>query len=236
MAKRKNIPKKINNVSYNQLYRETQKLIEETNRRLKKLEKGTDINKAKYNPKTKRFERKNTYTVISDTGKRIKVKPTNIVKYSSDSWASKKLQTKLSQIKGVNPRDIKITKNMNYSSLKAIHKATKDFLRSKTSTIKGIKDVESNIKNTISDVVEDIPDITNDDINTLYNFFEDKDFNDVTQYVDPSSLWVLLSESKANDLDTNDFISQMGMYIDSDSLYKDQDLVDKLRRIYDKFN
>lgn len=232
--KRKTIPKKINNVSFNQLYKETKKLVDETNKRLERLEKGVDINKAKYNPKTKRFERSNTYTVISETGKRIKVKPTNVIRYNTNSWASKKLQAKLSQVAGVNPKDIKITKNMNYAGLRAINKATKDFLNSKTSTIQGIRDVEKKTKENLADLVGDFSGITNDDIETLYNFFEDPDYKYITQYIDPSELDIILADAKSGEYSKDDFLRYIDNYVFK-GIYQDDDLVQALENIYNKF-
>lgn len=236
--KRKTIPKRIHNVTYNDLLRETRELVSETNKRLSRLEKGIDINKAKYNPKTKRFERSGTYEVISETGERIKMKPTKIVKYGSDSWASKKLNEKLSTVKGITTSKgkIKISGNISIADLKAINKATTNFLRSKTSTVKGIQETESNIKSNIANLVEDaVPDLTTGEVNTLYDFFKDKDFNYITQYIDPSELFIILSETSSEDGTSDDFLRKIENYIYSDSLYQDDDLVEALESIYNKF-
>ena len=232
--KRKSIPKKIKNVSYNQLYQETKKLVDETNKRLERLEKGIDVNKGKYNPKTKRFERKNTYTIITETGKKVKIKPTNIVKYKSDSWAGKKLFDKLENIKGIDPNNLRINKKMSYSSIKAVHKATTNFLRSKTSSIKGILDVEYNVKESLGDLVGDFQGIDSEDIETLYKFFEDSDYNYITQYIQASELDIILADVKSNNYSKDDFLRYIDNYV-LKSIYQDDDLVRSLENVYDKF-
>lgn len=220
----------------NQLYRETLKLIKETNRRLAKLEKGVDVNKGIYNPKTKRFERKDNQ-VIYKGGKRTIIKSVKRVNYPIGSWASKKLIEKV-------PESIfngKITSNISsYSNtqLIALNKALKKFLRTETSTIKGIRKKEREIKMNIKNELEDFNEesLTSQEINTLYDFFNDSDFNYVTMFIPPSDLWKLLIESKSRGEDSSGFIKRVAQYIDEDSLYEDLDLKDALIRIYNKFN
>ena len=236
--KRKSIPKKIRNTIYNDLYIEASKLVRETNKRLERLERGVDINKGVYNPKTKRFERKGTYTIINKNGKRIKVKPSNIVKYTSDSWAGKKLREKVSTIKGasISGRRLKISNRINVTDLRALKKATSNFLKSKTSTNKGIKDVENRIKQTIKDTIEDEEvELSDREVETLYNFFEDPDFTYVTKYIDPSELMIVMQEVASRGGTSDDFLREIEKYIYSDSLYKDDDLVEALERIYNRF-
>lgn len=236
--KRKTVPKKIRNTIYNDLYIETSKLVRETNRRLERLERGVDLNKAVYNPKTKRFERKGTYTIVTDTGKRITMKPTKIVRYDTESWAGKKLREKISTIKGatISGKKVKLSTKLSISDLKAVKKAASNFLKSKTSTNKGIKEVENRIKNTIKETVEDEDiELSSQEVNTLYNFFEDKDFNYITKYIDPSELMVILNEVASEGGTSDDFLRRIENYIYSDSLYKDDDLVEALENIYNKY-
>lgn len=60
-----------------------------------------------------------------------------------DSWAVKRLHAKIDnqKIKGITELGrISVTKKMTLEQLKQIDKATQDFLKSKTSTLKGIKE------------------------------------------------------------------------------------------------
>ena len=124
---------------------------------------------------------------------------------------------------------------MSRGELLTIRKATLNFLKSKTSTPQGISEVEIQTKENISKEIEDIPELTTQDINTLYDFFNDSDFRDVTNYIDPSDLWYLLAEAKNKEMSENDFLDLIGNYIDRESLGTDVDLQNKLKNIYKKF-
>lgn len=234
MAKRRIVPR-IRRVSTSDLYKETEEQLKEVERRLKKLEKGIDVNRGTYNPRTKRYERKGTYKIVTETGEVKTMRPTKRIKYSMDSWAGKKLQEKLSTVNGFNLKKFQLPKKISSTDLKAVNKAFDNFLKSQTSTIKGIKGVEKSTKSSIKDLVSDIDNIDNSDIETLYSFFGDKDFNYVTQYVDPSELMILLAENREEGGSSDDFLRKIENYIDKDSLYQDEDMVDALERVYDKF-
>lgn len=218
------------------LYKSTIKLVKEANRRLEKLERGVDINKGKYNPKTKRFERKGSYYITNKAGKRTRIKTVDIRKYPSGTWATKKLNDRISNY--LYDGEIKINKNMNTQELRLVNKAIQNFLKSKTSTVKGIMEIEKQTKQNISNIVTDFDeeDLTNDEVNTLYDFFSDPDFQDVIQYIPPSDLYILLMDSKRNNDSTEAFLRKIEMYIDKDSLYSDSDMKDKLIRIYGKIS
>ena len=126
---------------------------------------------------------------------------------------------------------------MSIPELALLNKALRNFLNSKTSTIKGIQEVEKQTKQNISNLITDVdsPELEESDVETLYNFFEDKDFQDVTVYVPPSDLYVAMNDSKQAGDDSKMFIKRIEKYIDKDSLNADSDMKDKLTRIYNKF-
>lgn len=235
MTKRRRVPKM--RFTTDSLLKETEEQLKEVERRLKKLEKGVDINRGTYNPKTKRYERKGTYKLVTETGEVKVIKPTKRVKYSADSWAGKKLKEKLSTVEGFNLKTMKIPKGTSKADLKAINKALKNFLKSQTSTIKGIKGVEETTKKGLKNLVSDIDNITNKDIETLYSLFNDKDFQFIIKNYDieASDLDTLIAETRAEGGTSDDFLRKVENYIYSDSLYKDEDLVNALESIYNKF-
>lgn len=204
-----------------QLIKQTNKLIDEANKRIKTLTKGIDINRGKYNPKTKRFER-------ADVDKQF-------IRYSTDSWATRKLYDRLFIEDGMIPR---LTNKDTNMKILATNKAIRNYLKSQTSTIKGIKKVETTTKNTIKNVVSDFDteELSDKDINELYKYLSDPDFNYATQYFDPSDLWINLAEIKSAGGNEEDFLRRIENYLSSDSLYKDDDLVESLTNIYNKFN
>lgn len=216
------------------LYRETLKLVKEANRRLARLEKGIDLNKGKYNPKTKRFERKDSIQIINKKGKSIRLKNVNRVSYPAGTWASKKLMDKVGVYLG---GKVEVKRTMSIHELTLLNKAIRNFLNSKTSTIKGIQEVEKQTKQNIINLITDVdnPEISEEDVETLYSFFEDPDFNDVTKYIPPSDLYIILNNSKEAQNNSKAFLNKIEKYIDKDSLNADSDMKDKLTRIYNKF-
>lgn len=237
MAKRKyrRVPRFTSVVLNNKLYNETEKLLTRASKRLERLSRGIDVNKGTYNPKTKRYERKGTITIINESGKRVKIKQKNIQSFSNTSWAGKKLNEKLNQIGKVNLKTLKLDKEVKMSDLKAINKAVKNFLSSQTSTLKGIRKIEKTTKDSMRELLSDIDNISNEDINTLYEFFNDPDYQFARDYLDPSELNIVLAESKSSKDTTEEFINRISNYIDEESLYRDEDLYNKLVNIYNKF-
>lgn len=217
------------------LYDKVIRQINETNKRLKQLEKGIDINRGKYNSKTKRYERKESYQIINTrTGKRVTIKQANIMRRPTGTWATKKLVQKLDKYNMITNNKVNVPKGVNKFDLKFISKVLRNFLNSKTSTLSGISEVEETIKNTISDIVDDIDGVTNEDIETLFDLYADEDYQDITQYIQPSELDILLEKSKTENADTNAFLKRIEDYIDKDSLHKDKDLKNKVIRLYKK--
>ena len=225
------------------------KQVNKTNRRLKSLIK--DVNKGVYNPKTKRFERKGTITVIDRDGKRRKVKTTNIKDYRG-TFASKKLE----ELDSFNRRanKIELTGNESKEELMEINKITDNFLKSKTSTIKGIEAVEKDIKNNMSARLDEY-DMTPTEIDSLYKLYDDKDFTALRKYLDPSELQALMMEVKEfkeklkndeipftdeeiNLAGLNKFSELFVNYagLDKNTAGLDQDLQDSLSSLYNKID
>lgn len=222
-----------------QLYRETLKLIKETNRRLEKLEKGVDINKGKYNPKTKRFERKDSYIVYKD-GKRTIMKTVKRTSYPVGTWGTKKLVSNLENLHSdFITKKNRITTDLSKASkvdVRGLNKALKSFLNYKTSRAKGIMEIEKQTKKNIALELEDFDteQLTNKDIEALYDLLGKEDFNDATRYIPSSDLWIMLYNTKAKGLET--YMQRIYSHIDESSLNFDSDLKESLIRIYNKFN
>lgn len=223
--------KAINTYTSNSLRKRVEQQVEQVNKRLARLDRGIDIYKATKNPRTGKFERKGTITLINEKGKRIRIKQHKIVDYKG-SFASKKL----SMIDQYNERTnrINLSGDESYQELISIEKATKNFLKSKTSTISGIKEVEKTIKQNISNKLDDEFDLSKEEIETLYNFFEDEDFKYIRKYIDPSDLWVFMEKAKQEEIDAEDWLSMIEDYIGSDTLGRDEDLRERLISLYDK--
>lgn len=134
-------------------------------------------------------------------------------RYGEGSWAISELYNNL-------PKDavsiltggIKINKTMPEIKLKAVAKATDNFLHQyKTSSLVGIKkairDTKSSLQATFSDMGVDgkITEVSNEDIEKLYKLVEDKTLRDTTEKIGASNLWASMVEAKDRKLTTNAF-------------------------------
>ena len=220
----------------NDLYKKTVKLARETNKRLKRLEKGIDINKGRYNPKTKLFERVGTVTITNKKGKKINLKTKKIVRFKSGTWASKKLYEKIGDY--ITNNQISVPPKANRTQLISLNKAMRNFLDSKTSTVAGIREIERQQKDNISNILGDFDsdEISNDEIETLYDFFEDKDFNNVTKEknIMPSDMWITLTTAKEEKWTKEKYLKNIYNY-NPDLDMNDLDLKESLISIYNKY-
>lgn len=222
MAKR--FKKSISNksTSKSDLYRQVQKQVRETNRRLEKLSKGYDVNKAVRNPKTGRFER------VS--------KEVNRVSYDAGTWASKKLINRLetSTLDAWSKGRVKIREDMTITQLRAVQKATSQFMASKTSTLKGIQSVKEStkesLKATLSD--EDLGDITDSEVETMYNMLSDNDFKFLSDKVGASTAWSLIEDAKESNDTEKGWINRLNRYAFE---INDVDMRNKALAIYNKY-
>lgn len=222
MAKRYKKTISSKSTSKQDLYKQVQKQVRETNRRLEKLSRGYDVNRAVRNPKTGRFER------VSKEVKR--------VSYDSGTWASKKLINRLetSTLDAWSKGKVRIRENMTITQLRAVQKATSQFMASKTSTIRGIQSVKestkASLKATLSD--EDIDEITESEVETMYNMLSDTDFKFLSDKVGASTAWSLIEDAKESNDTEQGWINRLNRYAFE---INDVDMRNKALAIYNKY-
>lgn len=155
--------------------------------------------------------------------------------YGSISWAGSKLKSKVKipLIDVWRGNRIKVNRNMSVKQMKATIKAMDEFLKSKTSTVKGIKQTKQKTINTFKETLsmEDI-NLSTKDAESLYNLFGNKDYNLITNYIDASEFNALLDDAKTMDDSKNEFIERISNYI---LIGQDEDLINSLSNIYDKY-
>lgn len=188
-----------------QLIRDTQKLINEANARLRSLERH----------------------------------------YKTGSWASKRLRNYLQDAKidvwttryGGSIK--KIPTNINKTALLAIHRRVTNFLKSQTSTRKGIKTVrrkqiKSIAKRFEKELAEDDIErsLTEEESESLYELFGTNSFDTLANKIGASELQVELVEAREKNDSEDDFIRRIEKYL---SVLTDGDLYDKVIDVYNKF-
>lgn len=107
--------------------------------------------------------------------------------FGKDTWATRYLKEKLAteplQAWTISGR-VKVNKSMTVIQMKATIKATKEFLNSSISTKRGIKKAKQKaIKTLKTRFSTDVSDISYEEAEALTNFFEDKEVNDVTNFI-----------------------------------------------------
>lgn len=130
--------------------------------------------------------------------------------FGKDKWAVKNLRDRLDTQKlnaWTKTGRIKYNKSMSITELRAVTKATKQFLNSQTSTRRGIKQVRKKqiegIRRSMSIEEEEF---TYEEAEALYRLFEDTDFTFfVPKYFTASEFWSLIQEAKEQNLDENRF-------------------------------
>lgn len=195
------------------------------------------------NPKTitnKTIQKTNTSQSFKDTLKLVKRANAKIVKlrqagYNSGTWASKKLNTRLqtNKIGAWHRGKIKVREDMTETQLKAIQKATNQFLSSKTSTPKGINQVKKNtlksLANTLSD--EDRGKLNSEDAEFYYDMLGEDDFDFFADKIGASTLWIQIDEAIDNGDTEEGWLSRLGRYI----TLNDEDVRNRAIRLYDKY-
>lgn len=155
--------------------------------------------------------------------------------YSTGTWSSKKLNTRLQTAKiGAWHRGrIKVKESMSETQLKAIQKATKQFLNSKTSTYKGINKVKKNtiksLASTLSD--EDRGKVNEEDAEFYYDMLGEDDFDYFADKIGASTLWILIDEANEQGDSQEGWLDRLSRYI----TLNDEDVRNRAIRLYDKY-
>ena len=107
--------------------------------------------------------------------------------FGKDTWDTKYLKEKLVaeplQAWTLSGR-VKVNKSMTVTQMKATIKATKEFLNSSISTIRGVKKAKQKaIKTLQTQFSSDVTDISTEEAESLYNLFEDREVNKITNSI-----------------------------------------------------
>ena len=156
-------------------------------------------------------------------------------RYKSGTWASKKLANRLSSNK-INmwskQGKIKLGKNPTKVQMIGLNKAINQFLRSQTSTKRGIQKVKRKQIESIRlrRSVED-KEFTEEDAEDFYDMFGDNDFAYFADKIGASKLQEIVYDAiRANDSEDN-FLDRLALYIELNDL----DIREKAIRLYNKY-
>ena len=153
------------------------------------------------------------------------------------TYASKKLVKRLDtkNLKAITKNGkIKINKTLSNTQLKAIQKATRQFLESKTSTIKGIRDVKRSTLESLRATLSKDVNLTELEIEDAYDMLSNKDFDyfNKEDRIGASTMWALIEDAIEEDKSEEDFVSSLFNIMDFSN---DIDAIEKAKRLYDKY-
>ena len=118
-------------------------------------------------------------------------------------------------------------------SITNLCKVLEQFLNSKTSTKRGIKQTrKTTIKNLAKSLGTEEEDLTDEEAETLYEMLSDDYVTDILKYIPASDFWALIEDAKESGDSQDSFISRISDYIEFGN---DVDMRNKLIMIYEKY-
>lgn len=155
------------------------------------------------------------------------------------TWASGKLINRLNvkKLKGKKllitkgVTRVKITKDLSTTNLIAINQATRQFLESKTSTSRGIKETRKSVIKSLKKTFGDMNnEIDYKQAELMYNLFDETDFEDVSRYSNASVVWTVLTGYIKKEINEETLLDQLQRYGNVD-YNNDKDLRDKVNEM-----
>ena len=129
---------------------------------------------------------------------------------------------------------VKVNKSMSEIQMKAIIKATNQFLNSKLSTRSGIKKAKKKAIETLRvRFSTDVKELTTEEAEVLYNIFIDKDVNQITNFVLGSDAQAVTDNAREQNQSFEDFVAVMNSVKKFNGHRGNYD--DILRKIYMKY-
>ena len=126
------------------------------------------------------------------------------------------------------------TKGLTQSELRLYQKQMESFLKSKTSTVSGVKQARANVIEKVKKSLSGMTDLelTDDDVEDFFNLTsKDNDFKYLADRMDPSKLYILMQHTKEADGTGENFISMLENYM----TVNNQNVRNKATRLYNKF-
>lgn len=155
---------------------------------------------------------------------------------SKETWATHKLYDKLDSdmIQAINSSGhISINKNMSLTQLRAVRKSVENFINSKTSTVKGIKqasiNIKSGLKRSLSDETHEISD---EDAEIVFQIIGDINAKDFTARMKDSEFINLISGCLEYRWSEEMFVNQLLDYCNESN---NLDLREKAIILYNKY-
>lgn len=202
-------------------------------RRLKKKQKrmGTYIPK-KMNERQKQLYRENL-ALVSEVNRRMKGLKNEGY---SGTWASKKLLKRIDTevLKSWQKGKAKARKDLTATQMMAVNKAMRQFLASKTSKARGIRETRQKTIESLRRTLtreEDKELIDFEDAEFFYDMFGEDDFDFFAEKIGSSEMQMIIKDAIDERDNIDDWIERLGIY----RLTENLDMKERAIRLYNKY-
>lgn len=128
---------------------------------------------------------------------------------------------------------IKTTK-LKPAQIRYYQKALDTFIKNKSSSVMGIKDIESKKRKTLKETLTQLTDkdITDADIEDFYDLVDNDDYNYFAEKVpDSLEIYIILNEAKEKNLNEDGFIELLKQFMSVNS----EETRERAKRLYNKW-
>lgn len=157
-------------------------------------------------------------------------------RYRSGTWSTKKLSNRLSSNKTkmwTRGGKIKLGKNPTKQQLLAANKAVNQFLKSQTSTKKGISRTrQKTIESLRSSLSTEDKELSYEDTEKFYEMFGEDNFSNISDKIGASALQAVIEDAIEENDSSNDFIKRIEMY--AGLSMNDLDIRESASKLYEK--
>lgn len=158
-------------------------------------------------------------------------------RYKSGTFASKKLANRLSSNKmkmWSKKGKIKLGKKSNRQQLLAVNKAVMQFLKSQTSTKKGIsKTIQKTIESLRSSLSTEDKEMSYEDASKFYEMFGEDNFSNIADKIGASALQAVIEDAIEENDSSSDFIKRIETY--AGLSMNDLDIRESANVLYEKY-
>ena len=130
---------------------------------------------------------------------------------------------------------LKATTNVNMTQVTGINKAINEFLKNKTSTPTGMRELFEERRSLLKSMMNDtdfVDKLSYKDLRSIYKVFKSNEYTKNERRYDSKSFFVLYTKAIDEKWSRQKFIKNMDMYIDIGS---DEDLKADIKKIYDDY-
>lgn len=154
--------------------------------------------------------------------------------FGENTWAVKKLKWRLENPKyngWTKGGRISLSKPNSMEELRARLSAVEKFNKSKTHTVRGIKKIIKETKERIREKLNDYNfNPTDDEIEALYEAFEDDDVQFFVNKIGASEFWYEVQDAREHNDTYDDFFERLVKYFEESTI--DDDFRDRVSNIY----